>query len=204
MKRYADKIGVDFCYEHSEKKPRYPLFEKFKIKKFLQNYDQVLFLDCDILIRPDSPDIFSLVPKGHFAALNEGSLCNEEELLARWILVEKVSKVIGVPVVNFDMTRQYYNGGVFMIDKSHENIFEIPQADSFMLEVTSEQNTMNVRIHDEKHKTFDLPIEYNYMPWRWSKNHLQDGYFIHYAGMKSTLRYDSIKRDYEYLIKAYG
>lgn len=188
MKLYADKIGANFIHEHSEKKPKYPLFAKFRVSELLEDYDRILFLDCDIIVRPDSPDLFSIIPENLFAAFNEGSWCTPEEAEARMYLVKKASLFLKENIDDFDFYKQYFNGGVFLVSKVHQPLFKMPDDSSFMSEVTAEQNVLNIRLAKSAFKTRSLPSCFNAMPWKWSNRFIDDNYFIHFAGLPTSQR----------------
>jgi hypothetical protein len=62
-KRYADKYGFDYLLmspTEDEWEPWFipePQFEQFRAVDFLKDYDAVLFVDTDVIIKPNSPDI---------------------------------------------------------------------------------------------------------------------------------------------------
>jgi lipopolysaccharide biosynthesis glycosyltransferase len=199
MKKYADKIGADFLYDEKEKKLKYPLFGKYKVYDLLEEYDRILFLDIDILIRPDSPDIFELTPEDKFAAFCEGSWSNDQELLARLVYLKNIADAYGIDFSNFDMTFDYFNAGVFVASKCHKEIFSMPEENPIMSQITSEQNLLNLRLKSGGFKAYHLPICFNSMPWQWSRWYLNDSYFIHHAGGKPFDRVKAIEKDVKYL-----
>ena len=65
MKLYADKIGAEFHIISERKFPDWPAtYEKFQIYELAQehNNDWNIFLDCDALVHPDTPDITNIIP----------------------------------------------------------------------------------------------------------------------------------------------
>ncbi len=201
MKSYADKIGADFLYDQKERKLKFPLFGKYKIFDLLEEYDRILFLDIDILIRPDSPDLFELVPTDHFAAFCEGAWCTDAELTARQSYINKIANTYNIDCSNFDMTCDYFNAGMFLVDKNHKPVFEMPVDNDVMSEVTSEQNLINLRVKSMGIKTYHLPICFNSMPWQWSRWYIHDSYFIHHANGKPIERVAALAKDCDYIKK---
>lgn len=199
MKRYAEKIGADFLYDEKERKLKFPLYGKYKVYDLLDEYDRIIFLDIDILVRPDSPDLFFLVPEGRFGAFCEGSWCNDAELVARFEYLKMIADTYRLDISDFEITRDYFNAGMFVIDKSHKHLFEMPVDHPVMSAITSEQNLLNIRLKQSRAKTYHLPICFNAMPWQWSRWYIDDNYFIHHAGGKPAERVKNIARDYEYI-----
>ena len=60
MRRYADSVGADFVALTNATQGWWGL-EKFRVKPFAEAYDHTLFLDADILITDDAPDLFELM-----------------------------------------------------------------------------------------------------------------------------------------------
>jgi hypothetical protein len=65
-KKYADKWGYDYIFDyHKNKNTWTPWFlpethwEQFRAIEYLKDYDAVLFVDSDVLIKPYSPNIVS-------------------------------------------------------------------------------------------------------------------------------------------------
>ncbi len=205
MEEYAKKCNADFLYDQIDDF-KYPLFGKFNVGGLLSKYDRVLYLDCDILIRPDAPNIFAIAPENCFAAFNEGSWCNPGELEARFdIAVQAADKFNCRPDV-FDVSRHYYNGAVFIANKSHQKLFDLgvlESNDPMLTAITIEQTIISLRIQQAGFKTYDLPICFNAMSWRWPVQYLYENYFIHYAGFDVEQRYERMKEDSALLAERY-
>jgi hypothetical protein len=110
-KRYATKIGADYVSinkpvdEISHIKNIYAqsiAMKLFLFREFLKtDYDRLLFLDCDILIKDESPDIFEYDQHKHhdFLARREGPWTNWKSTAREMLGSEAI---------------QFYNSGVFI------------------------------------------------------------------------------------------
>src|SRR3989344_7906914 len=78
IKNYAQKIGADFIVKTETSFPL-PHYAKFEIAKLLETYDRVLYLDTDILVSPDTPNIFDIVPQDCVGMLDEAPLGYDEK-----------------------------------------------------------------------------------------------------------------------------
>jgi lipopolysaccharide biosynthesis glycosyltransferase len=64
VERYAKKVGADYIFEsptEAEYKPHafnVETFDKYRCIKYLSEYDQVLYIDTDVLIQPRARNIF--------------------------------------------------------------------------------------------------------------------------------------------------
>jgi hypothetical protein len=100
MRSYAEKLGADFIVISSRVyKNLKPQYEKFQLRKHLDEYRRIFYIDADAVIRSDTPNIFDMVPEGRLGAV--------------------VEKVDGQPA-------PYINSGVMVIDQAHKFIFDPP------------------------------------------------------------------------------
>src|SRR4051812_8614118 len=99
FKAYADRIGAEFLVI-SERQFKTPVicYEKLQLREMLRQYDRIIYLDTDIIVRDTCVDLFSIVPYGWFGACSEGAHTNrrphlmlaatqfgyKEEHLTRW------------------------------------------------------------------------------------------------------------------------
>ena len=62
FKKYADKYGHDFKRIDTKKIDfRHPTFERFDLwldDSWWKEYDEIMYVDCDVFAMPDAPDIF--------------------------------------------------------------------------------------------------------------------------------------------------
>ena len=58
MEAYAARCGADFVALVDTTQSWWGL-EKFRVAEYAATYDQTLFIDSDVLIKPDAPDLFS-------------------------------------------------------------------------------------------------------------------------------------------------
>lgn len=196
MKAYADRIGAEFIYDRQDKAPKRPLFGKYKVYDLLADFDRVLFLDVDLLVRPDSPNIFDIVPEDRFAAFNEGSWCYElNELKCRASFLYQVGEAMKLDPTSVDLSSSYVNAGVFVANKSHRDLFAMPEDGEHLSLLLAEQSVLNLRLHHAGIKPYFLPVCFNAMPWRWPTMRLDDNYFVHYAGMRYDERYTAMMKD---------
>jgi alpha-N-acetylglucosamine transferase len=56
-----------------------PYYEIFRLYELLGDYDRVLYLDLDVLVRTDTPNLFDQVPPGFLGAFFESRLVDRSE-----------------------------------------------------------------------------------------------------------------------------
>jgi len=196
LKDYAKKIGADFINITEQKYPS-PYYVKFMIADILEKYDRVLYLDSDILINPNAPDIFEIVPEDKIGMADDSILGYHNQFgpflhtfgqsyFDDWIKHKKC-----------------YNAGVIVASKKHQSVFKLP---SIVPNHHFDQEYINLKILEEGAEVFDLPIQYNrriyldaFIPEHRLKSHI-----IHYAGIAQSKTLDEyikfLQKEYRMLI----
>jgi hypothetical protein len=198
IKEYSNKYNHDFiCFNEEEYKEfgksffnydfKYNFdYLKFKIKELFNIYDRICWIDADIFIKKNSPDIFSCY-KEDMVMLNESEY---NPLVARvlpfyWFLghygaICQMSNVMQADPNIFKINgEKYYNFGVFLLSKEHSVIFEPPV---YHIIHFYAQSYINYQILKYDIKIKDLDYRFNFMK---EMNNLksEDVFFIHLAGI---------------------
>src|SRR5262249_35081671 len=80
MMRYAVRCGADFRLM-APMPGGYPLAHKFAVRKFLDRFERVLFIDVDVIVGPTAPDLFELVPGGSIGVHDDYPVLAEQNKL---------------------------------------------------------------------------------------------------------------------------
>lgn len=179
MKAYADRIGAAFIVQNDFGSHAVGPYMKLELMhQLLKEYDRVTFLDSDILVRADAPNIFHIVPDDSMGLFDEGAVI---ERSAAW--AEVFSK-LGYPVnpmADHGPGPVYYNTGVVVAGKQHRGLF-VPAA--VEVDAFAEQSFFNFRIFDRRAKVFNLPYRFNriHALGDLTGEVWDDSYFAHFAG----------------------
>ena len=171
-----------------------PHWLKFSIHELLKkDFDRIAFIDADILIRPDAPNIFDVVPENEFGIFNEGAYT------PRNICIYEVLKVYSVQGFRYD-GQTYYNTGVMVCSREHRHIFTVPDEVKPLRNSFGEQTFLNMKIMLSGCKIHSLNHKFNRMSImdRILGISRLDSYFIHYAGDGDKL-FEKLDRDIEKL-----
>lgn len=193
FKKYADKCGADFFSIEDIQNPSCPVLDKFRVVEKFDEYDRMLFIDADILVRNDAPNLFDLVPVGQVGCYDEGSTIETQGLQIRMhhvnVLVNqwKLDSIEWPKVLNPGEILPYYNAGVVMMDAEHEYLFRKPSVNPLTKPTVpcGEQVYMNWGIRRFRPKMYHLPLPFNQMPYNRFRDYLYTSYFCHYAGYES-------------------
>jgi len=175
IKAYADKIGADFKIISKQTISKTTAhFEKFQIFDLLNQYDRILYLDTDIIIRDDCPNLFNIVPSHKLGMFEEGSWTDRSKELMIDIC-KQYEKTLP------DWNGRYYNSGVMVISKQHKYLFKKPEKEVFSF---FEQSYLNMVMALEKIQMYELPYQFNRMTCmdRFTGEERFASYMIHYAG----------------------
>jgi len=198
MKKYAKKCGARFhCIDQNRLHDvlGLPTYEKFQLYDFLDGrYDQVLFVDTDILISPDAPDIFNLCSKDEFGAASEEGYSMSGP--HRQLTQEKLGKV--------EWNNAYFNSGMMLLGPAHREIFN---PDNALLKswtsdadnddhIMSDQPILNYLFNQYHFEMKDLGYKFNHTRVITDTKSRFNSYFIHYAG-PSGHRYGSRMKQIE-------
>ena len=163
-RRYAEKFQADYykVTEATDWKPaagKHVTYQKMKVYD-LVDYDRILYLDSDYVVKENAPNLFLLCGDRFSAVTDPGSI------------VEKLSNKLGVP------RDKYFNAGFFYITKSVLDISRQTALEYIKRDWDYEdQGLWNRMFHD-------LGIEYNPLKAEeW--NPVEDTFGLyadHYAG----------------------
>jgi hypothetical protein len=189
IKKYAKKIGADFL-NISEFNKDYitQKWNKFYIYELLNKYKRIIYLDIDLIVREDTPNLFDIVPENKLGMFNEGQYTPRGEFL------EQASEYYKEPVKEWN--GKFYNSGVMVISRIHKQIFKIPKGINF---VETDQPYINLRITNDKVSMFDLNYKFNRMDIldKFLGISRLDSYVVHYAGAPQEIIIDVLKKDIE-------
>jgi lipopolysaccharide biosynthesis glycosyltransferase len=180
MEKYADRVGADFvCIRDVVYSiDKFPSYEKFQLKDYLDKYDRLIFVDVDAVISEDCPDLFKIVPHDmlgvRYVPWNAGK--------EKWI--RRVNKQEGSDVV-FD---KYFNSGVMVVSTPHKKVFEFSTNNELCGKMI-EQTYLNYNVVVNNIPTLGLDKRFNQ-----GRGDMHEAYIAHFAGGNMDDRYSRIKK----------
>lgn len=178
LERYANRIGADFHIIGGEPiQPAYPMEDKFRVCQYLDHYDRVIYIDADIEVSQDAPNLFDMVPETHLGICDE-VLYGQNHSWTKNTIPE-LQRAYGFEERHPD---SYYNTGLMVLNPTHRHLVA-PPTKPYRVHHTAEQDLINARI--EHHR----PAVHSFGPdlvWLWvadKRNERKAGRpFLHYAG----------------------
>jgi len=204
MKRYAENHGFDFIVIDKRKNLEIPIhFERFQLKEMLTSYDRILYLDSDIIIKKNTPNVFNYVSSKCLGCVSEytGNILRKKQIEFIELNIFCQRKNITIP----DHI-SYFNAGMLVLSKCHNCMFGICSKDDIYFfnheSKLLDQTWLNFYVIQNKIKIQILDNRFNSTNWVYNKKHhipllnIEEDYIWHFVGSKRS-KYDSIKRFYE-------
>ena len=182
IKEYADKCGADFSILENESeckigngKHHFMIMELYYL---LDEYDRILCVDSDILIKEDCPNLFDIVPYECVGTVYEDKGSRADE---RYIRIREIQEMFG----NIGWEKGYINTGVFLVSKPHKDIFQKINGE-FWVGRGFDDVHLGYQIKKNNVCVHELPYQFNHMTmfsesWNDSPDRF-DSHIIHYAG----------------------
>lgn len=174
---YSRRCQADFMVFRRDLGTPNHQYDKLAIVDALDISDKVVFIDLDCLVRADTPDLFSIVPDGYFAMLDEGRFLQPDECRVRWHEAVQLAEALGMDPPPWTED-SYFNSGVMVFDRSHRHLFERPSA--FPLVQMAEQSWLNCQILRWRSPMYRLDRRFNMFPLR-PPDDWMDSYILHAA-----------------------
>ena len=193
VESYAKKIGADFVVIDKMKyAKKYATFEKVQIKELLNKYRRILYLDLDLIVRSDCPDLFEEVPYEKVGVYNEGKYMDAQGVMA------KACKYYKMKIPKWE--RQFYNAGVFVVSRLHRDLFHFTGDEPVEFGKDFkyyDQPYFNLRIFNSNHKIHELSYKFNRMSTldKHTGEHRLSSYIVHYASAPNEVREELIRDD---------
>ena len=180
MQAYATRLGADFV-TLTKRHPSYALSVKWGIRRVLEHYERIVFLDADILVPTDAPNLFDLCRVSNIGASDELpwlTMANPKVLDEyQWVRTGQGKQRVPCS--------QYFNSGVIVASRYHADLFGPPPGPA-PVHHCLEQHWWNARLYDTATPVTVLPREAN---WQWWTDRefkvAPPNAMLHFSGIKS-------------------
>ena len=189
IQSYAEKCGADYIELTGDQCPDWPVSNKYRVYNVTKLYKKTLYLDCDIAVSKDAPDIFKETPDDKISAYDEWPIW-EEKKRTQWVKNEQeiiVHKHVSEEIKSrwikngsFE-TRTMLNGGVLVIPQCLAELYKQPD-DPYYRAWCFDQHLLTLTLGEEVHKLDDrFNTSFNDLNF-WDK--ISSAYFVHVNNLK--------------------
>lgn len=179
MLEYASQTGADFqeikWFAEFEEYGECNYFIMVEIlKRFGQQdyYDELLFLDADVLVLPGSPNIFKEFDSIGMA--DDWYIPTQEGHFENWLKENKGDKI------GYNPENIYYNSGVIAV--KHEVTKKISYEGPYPNRPWYDQDWLNDQLNRLEIKVDHLDRAWNYRELGEPEVALREGFFLHFCG----------------------
>ena len=182
MKLYSIKCGCDFhVINNNFQGDINSRIRKLEIVDFLDKYERILYLDDTVIINPNSPNIFNIVPENKIGIILENKpYYNKVNILKQSLQYYNNY----IPDVN-ENNYIWFNSGVILFSKIHKNLFIKPEKLIKKIGNYVDQAILNSNRYKYNIPYINLGLRYNYLGTRiktqepYSINDVDNIYFYH-------------------------
>jgi hypothetical protein len=183
--KYANKVNADYIELTGDQFPKYPMFNKYRLSKVLHAYDCVLYLDCDVVIRDNCPNLFETFNKKIAYFVDEWSIMkNHNSQLYNGMNGQRKQILKVFPHLK-DQDRDIEpNGGVMLIHKEVAHRYHQPSR-PYPKIWCFDQDYFLLNLQKEEYSVIDWRYNLEFVDYDfWSK--LESSYIIHLNGSRPT------------------
>lgn len=174
---YAARCNADYIELRGTTEPWWGL-EKFRVRNLAKAFERTLFLDCDVIIRENCPDLFALVPETQIGMHDDWPHLMGVE----WLRAERKS-VFDSQAIDGIYPEAAMNTGVVMVSRQHADIWTRPR-DPFPTSHCAEQ--IWIEFLASEYPVFKLPTEFNCQWWMGDfEQRKPSSHVIHWANCRS-------------------
>ncbi|MFN7841234.1 MAG: hypothetical protein ACK5N9_05865 [Pirellula sp.] len=127
------------------------------MQPFAQSYERTLYIDADVFLTEETPDLFDVVPAGHVSMHDDWSQLPSFE----WVFEER-RNILESQDIPMDYSKVVLNSGIVMCDRKQASIWK-PPLHPFFPTHCSEQFWLQNNARGMPF--FQLPTEFNTQYW---------------------------------------
>ena len=176
IQKYAANLGVDFIHVEGDcSNPKFPYFDKLAVHEALNHYERVLYIDADVRMDTNAPNLFEEVPKGLLGIFDERYYYANDNIEKG---IQRIVDIGDEYEFKFYRPFRYPSAGITLSEKQHQCLFELPSI-PFIAHHTYEQDLLSARLFHHKFKTYWMGPDIQYV--NGFGNHSKEGVYIHHC-----------------------
>ena len=180
---YAARCGVDYIELQGDQSPKWPMFNKYRLKQVIEKYENTLYLDCDVIVKQDAPNVFRTLNKNKICFVDEwGIIKSSYKVLYKSLQIERQETVWAFPHLSKNNRKIQPNGGVMFFPKHLAARYSQPSK-PYAKRWCFDQDYLLLNVEDNEFELIDWRYNLEFIDFDfWSK--IEDAYFIHLNGSR--------------------
>ena len=163
---YATRCCADYIELTGDQSPEWPIANKYRLHQVTKSYDKTLYLDCDVFVKSNTPNLFLITPDDKISAYDEWEcwssigqtdwILKQQETIAHKVLDER-SRNVHLDNGKF-FSNSMLNGGVLVIPRSLSKYYKQPE-NAYPKSWCFDQNYLTLVL--PKHELHRLSYKFN-------------------------------------------
>jgi len=191
---YADRCGADYIELSGDQSPEWPMSNKYRVSQVTEKYENTLYLDCDIVVKDNTPDVFKTLGKERISFVDEWDIIKQSyNLIFESIKRERKEILEQYPNLQKNNRSIQPNGGVMLIPKKLSHRYHQPKL-PYPKRWCFDQNYLLINLEDNEFDILNWKYNLEFIDFDfWSK--IEDCYFIHANGSRpASYRLELLQR----------
>ena len=193
--KYASMCGADYVELDGDKSPEWPMSNKYRLKQVAEKYEYTLYLDCDIVVKENAPNVFNIFNKNKISFVDEWSILksNYPDTLFKGMQNERRMILDHYPHLSDNNKDVQPNGGMLFFPKSMAHKYSQPNG-PYLTKWCFDQDYLLLNLEDDDFDLVDWKFNLEFIDFDfWSK--IEDAYFVHLNGSRPiSYRIEVLKR----------
>lgn len=191
---YAKRFNLDLVMITEPLEGISPYYAKLACGRLLERYERLIFLDSDVLVAPDCPNILEIVPEDYFGAYLVSKHTD---------LHDRAIEMIQQDLPDIGWRHDYFNSGVMIFGRRHLAAFDTDDPDlaqwlrneySTVSATYFEQTYINYKVRKHRFPIFDIGYRFNHSLAPNLSSTRFGSYVIHCKGHQRRDRTTEIRR----------
>jgi hypothetical protein len=191
---YAKKCNADYVELNGDQCPEMPMYNKWRLSQITARYKKTLYLDVDVVVKPNAPNLFEITPDDKISAFDEYPVVNTSQNLALDMLSENKSlrrlaanflaerDVVGLHYSSVPSHAWCINGGVLMIPRGLRKLYTQPKKPYPCL-WCFDQHLLSTKLNRSNFNKLHSKWNWGYVGAKFWQG-LDSAYFIHVNGSR--------------------
>lgn len=181
---YAKKCNAQYIELNGDKAECYVMYNKYRIEQVTSVYDKTLYLDCDVIVSDDAPNIFSVCNEDKIYFANEWYILKSSSLPVYKSLSRERKEIANLLLPNSDLKiGMQPNAGVMVIPNKLSHKYSQPEQ-PYPKKWCFDQHFLILGLQENEYQILNWRYNLEFMSNDfWDK--LPYAYFIHTNGTKT-------------------